>query len=160
MEEVLAHRLGLVPLNIDPHLVQMKESMVSPHIMSSQRPNQHLPKGPLDQATDRNTIVFNLKVECTRNPAAPKGSTDPLQLFINSEVLSGHLEWRPAGEQEEIFANNPPAPLNKNIVLTKLRPGQAVEMELHAVKGVGKDHAKFSPVGPFSLPLVVLERIC
>ena len=46
-----------------------------------------------------------------------------------------------------MYADNPPAPTNPNIVLAKLRPGQAVEMEMHAVKGVGKDHAKFSPVG-------------
>lgn len=55
----------------------------------------------------------------------------------------------PAGEQETIFAGSPPGPTNENIVLTKLRPGQAVNMEVHAVKGVGKDHAKFSPVGEY-----------
>lgn len=32
-------------------------------------------------------------------------------------------------------------------MLAKLRPGQEIEMELHAIKGVGKDHAKWSPVG-------------
>ena len=32
-----------------------------------------------------------------------------------------------------------------------MRPGQGVEMEMHAVKGFGKDHAKFSPaVGTFA----------
>jgi len=55
--------------------------------------------------------------------------------------------WKPAGEQTEVFAANPPAPTNPNIVLAKLRPGQAVDIEVHAIKGVGKDHAKFSPVG-------------
>lgn len=100
-----------------------------------------------EQATDRNTIVFELKLLCERNPKAPKGATSPSQLYINHELLSSHLVWKPAGEQEEVFTNNPPGPTNPNIVLTKLRPGQEVEMELHAVKGVGKDHAKFSPVG-------------
>ena len=57
------------------------------------------------------------------------------------------MTWKPAGEQAEVFANNPPAPTNPDVVLAKLRPGQEVHMELHAVKGVGKDHAKFSPVG-------------
>lgn len=61
--------------------------------------------------------------------------------------MSSHLKWTPAGEQEEVFAGKPPAPTNPNIVLAKLRPGQQINMELHAVKGVGKDHAKFSPVG-------------
>lgn len=82
-----------------------------------------------------------------RNKDAPKDSTDPAQLYINSEVLSSHLEWQPQGEQAVVFADSPPATTNPNIVLVKLRPGQEVEMEMHAVKGLGKDHAKFSPVG-------------
>ena len=57
------------------------------------------------------------------------------------------MTWVPQGEQEEALASKPPAPTNPNIVLAKLRPGQGVNMELHAVKGVSKDHAKFSPVG-------------
>ncbi|PFH49399.1 hypothetical protein AMATHDRAFT_4916 [Amanita thiersii Skay4041] len=135
VDEVLAQRIGLVPLNIDPSLVSMKENAN-------------------DQATDRNTLVFLLKLACERNPHAPKGSTDPDQLYINHELRSSHLVWKPAGEQAEVFAHNPPAPTNPNIVLAKLRPGQVIDMELHAVKGVGKDHAKFSPVATASYRLL------
>lgn len=35
----------------------------------------------------------------------------------------------------------------QDIVLAKLRPGQEIDIELHAIKGVGKEHAKWSPVG-------------
>jgi DNA-directed RNA polymerases I and III subunit RPAC1 len=128
VDEVFSHRLGLIPLNVDPALLEMKA-------------------GPNDQATDRNTIVFKLQVECTRNTAAPKDSTDPAILYYNSEVRAGNLQWIPQGEQAEVFASRPPAPTIPDIVLVKLRPGQSLEMEMHAVKGVGKDHAKFSPVG-------------
>lgn len=55
------------------------------------------------------------------------------------------------------MAHNPPAPTNGNIVLAKLRPGQEIDMELHAIKGLGKDHAKFSPVGAFAL---ILRSLC
>ena len=103
----------------------------------------------MEQPTDRNTLVFQLEVTCERNKSAPKDTTDPAKLYKNHEVLSSHLKWVPQGEQEMVFAENPPAPTNPNIVLVKLRPGQGVEMELHAVKGVGKDHAKFSPVGAY-----------
>ena len=44
---------------------------------------------------------------------------------------------------------NPPAPTRPKIVLAKLRPGQVISVECHAVKGIGQDHAKFSPVGKF-----------
>ncbi|KAJ7122596.1 hypothetical protein C8R43DRAFT_899885, partial [Mycena crocata] len=58
-------------------------------------------------------------------------------------------------------ASCPPAPTNPNIVLAKLRPGQQVDITLHAVKGVGKDHAKFSPVATVAyrlLPNIVLKK--
>ncbi|KAL1690078.1 DNA-directed RNA polymerase [Schizophyllum commune] len=132
VDEVLAHRLGLVPLNVDPDQMQ---------------PRKDIP-------TDRDTIIFDLAVACTRKPHPSANAAEPEDLYDNHEVLSSHLKWRPVGEQEEVFANKPPAPTNPNIVLAKLRPGQAVHMELHAVKGVGKDHAKFSPVATASYRLL------
>ncbi|KDQ56249.1 hypothetical protein JAAARDRAFT_59156 [Jaapia argillacea MUCL 33604] len=141
VDEVFAHRLGLVPLNVDPSLMSSRED-------------------DNDQPTDRNTLVFHLQVTCERNKNAPKTATDPAEVYINSEVLSSHLKWVPQGEQEIVFADNPPAPTNPNIVLMKLRPGQEVDMEMHAVKSVGKDHAKFCPVATASyrlLPLIVLN---
>jgi len=114
-----------------------------------------------EQATDRNTVVFEIKLTCERNPHAPKGSTDPGELYINHELKSSDLTWKPAGEQAEVFASNPPASTNPDIVLAKLRPGQQVHMEVHAVKGVGKDHAKFTPVATASyrlLPYVTLKK--
>ncbi|KAL4082088.1 DNA-directed RNA polymerase [Scleroderma yunnanense] len=138
VDEVLAHRLGLVPLNIDPALMDFPEG----------------------QPTDRNTLVFKLRARCERRRNAPKESEDPAELYINHEVLSSQLEWSPQGEQAIVLAQNPPAPANRNIVLVKLRPGQEVDMELHAVKGLGKDHAKFSPVATASyrlLPKIILN---
>lgn len=125
-DEVLTHRIGLVPLNVDPSQIEMR--------------------GQSDQPTDRNTLIFRINHECTRNLKAPKDSTDPNELYFNSELRSSDITWEPAGLQSEVFATKP-APTNPNILLAKLRPGQQIDMELHAVKGVGKDHAKFSPVG-------------
>ncbi|KII95397.1 hypothetical protein PLICRDRAFT_48360 [Plicaturopsis crispa FD-325 SS-3] len=142
VDEVLAHRIGMVPLQIDPALVEMKAS-------------------PTDQATDRNTIVFRLQTTCTRRKDAPKGATDAALLYENAELLSSHLVWQPQGEQEEVFRADPPRPTNPNIVLAKLRPGQEVDMEVHAIKSVGKDHAKFSPVATASyrlLPHIIIKK--
>ncbi|KAG2015205.1 RNA polymerase subunit, variant 2 [Coprinopsis cinerea AmutBmut pab1-1] len=134
VDEVLAHRIGLVPLNVNPSIMDSRS--------------------PQNDPTDRDTLIFKLDVTCTRNPNAPKGSTNPDELYINHEVLSRDLVWSPVGQQAEVFEGCPPAPINPNIVLTKLRPGQAVNMELHAVKGVGKDHAKFTPVATASYRLL------
>ncbi|KAF7315311.1 RPOLD domain-containing protein [Mycena indigotica] len=133
VDEVLSQRIGLIPLNVDPAMMEMRVG---------------------DEATDRNTLVFTLTLGCTRRKDAPKDSTDPAQLYENHELLSRHLLWEPAGEQEAVFAAKPPGPLNPDIVLAKLRPGQQIEMTLHAIKGVGKDHAKFSPVATASYRLL------
>lgn len=143
-DEVFAQRIGLVPLNIDPEPFQFRE--------------------PGGQPTDRDTIVFKLDVTCTRkmaqDEAEKKGITDDNLIYDRWQVLSGDLVWVPQGEQADLYAFKikPPGPTNPNIVLAKLRPGQCVEMELHAVKGVGKDHAKFSPVGEYFPVLLPIEN--
>jgi DNA-directed RNA polymerase I and III subunit RPAC1 len=138
VDEVLSHRLGLIPFNIDPALMDWR------------------PKAD-DQATDRNTIVFKLSATCVRKPktAALKGKDKPKpeELYDDSEITARHLVWEPQGEQGEVFAHNPPRPTNENIVIAKLRPGQEIDMELHAIKGVGKNHAKWSPVGMYVIHL-------
>lgn len=53
-----------------------------------------------------------------------------------------------------MFADRPPTPVNPDILLAKLRPGQELRMELHCEKGIGRDHAKFSPVATASYRLL------
>ena len=133
-DEVLAHRIGLVPLSADPSYFEFKS-----HTQ--------------DQATDRNTLVFKLDVVCARKPktaiarGTKKAEPEPEEIYNHPIVTSGDLIWEPQGEQNELFESNPPRPTNGDIVLAKLRPGQEISMELHAIKGVGKEHAKWSPVG-------------
>ncbi|KAF8608846.1 hypothetical protein BDV93DRAFT_433677 [Ceratobasidium sp. AG-I] len=134
-DEVLAHRLGLVPIRADPALLDYPDEEAG--------------------TTDRNTLVFHLAVTCTRNPGVPKDETDPAVLYSNANVLSGHMEWNGVGGQINDFAGSPPRPHNPKILLAKLRPGQQeLGMELHCVKGIGQDHAKFSPVATASYRLM------
>ncbi|KAI0732345.1 insert subdomain of RNA polymerase alpha subunit [Fomitopsis betulina] len=141
-DEVLAHRIGLVPLDAPPALFKYRN--------------------PTGVPTDQDTIVFKLNVTCEVDKNAPKEKGAPRKL-IHEEVLSSDLLWVPQGEQETVFtaAGSPfPAPTNKNIVLAKLAPGQEIDMDLHAIKGVGKDHAKWSPVATASYrlhPLILLN---
>jgi len=125
-DEVLSHRLGLVPLNVNPRLLNMREAGETP--------------------TDLDTVVFRLNIKCEHNPQAPQNSEDPVVKYINSNVHASDVEWVPQGDQEEMFVDKKPAPTNGNILLAKLRPGQEIELEMHAVKGVGSEHAKWSPV--------------
>jgi len=47
----------------------------------------------------------------------------------------------------EKFKEGELRPVAGDILIAKLRPGQEIDLKVHCVKGVGKDHAKFSPVG-------------
>ena len=125
-DEVLSHRLGLVPLAINPDKVLMRN--------------------PGDDADDSNTVVFHLKAKCERNRSAARGETDPDKLYVGHNVYSEQLQWDPKGGQDEDFADAPPRPVHDKILIAKLRPGQELDLELHCEKGIGKDHAKFSPV--------------
>ena len=43
--------------------------------------------------------------------------------------------------------DEPPRPVVDDILLAKMRPGQQLNMLLYCIKGIGKTHAKWSPVG-------------
>eukprot|EP01054_Gregarina_sp_Poly1_P000304 Gregarina_sp_Poly_1__303@NODE_1075_length_5172_cov_40_719491_g538_i1_p5_GENE_NODE_1075_length_5172_cov_40_719491_g538_i1NODE_1075_length_5172_cov_40_719491_g538_i1_p5_ORF_typecomplete_len160_score12_53RNA_pol_L/PF01193_24/5_1e15RNA_pol_A_bac/PF01000_26/2_2e11RNA_pol_A_bac/PF01000_26/2_9e03Fer4_9/PF13187_6/0_015ETF_QO/PF05187_13/0_063GTP_cyclohydroI/PF01227_22/0_11_NODE_1075_length_5172_cov_40_719491_g538_i17191198 len=47
-----------------------------------------------------------------------------------------------------MFKDTPPGPINGNILITKLRPGQEIEAVCYVEKGTGKTHAKWSPAAP------------
>lgn len=172
-DEVLSHRLGLVPIRADPDLLHWKGNGAS-------SPN--------------NTLVFTLQEKCERNPAHRRrtmvkrqgvnGSssmqvdgedeeeeeTDPEKLYINANTYSGQLRFHPHAEQQDWnwkTTNNPsgnePRPVHDKILLAKLRPGQEIRLEAHCILGIGKDHAKFSPVATASYRLLphidILEPI-
>ncbi|GMY30917.1 DNA-directed RNA polymerases I and III subunit RPAC1 isoform X2 [Fagus crenata] len=155
-DEVLAHRLGLLPICVDPRLFEYAGNNAS---------------------NERNTIVFNLKIQCARGKPRitvhakdlewlPKGSQFELESGDpNSNSTSGqkktYTSFTCSQDSLPEFSNNPigfKAPLD-NIIISKLGPGQEIELEAHAVKGVGKTHAKWSPVATAwyrMLPEVVL----
>ncbi|SAM01839.1 hypothetical protein [Absidia glauca] len=104
--------------------------------------------------SELNTVFFKLKKECQRNPEAVDQETNPYELYINSHVYSGDLVWEPWGNQGERFVDDPIRPVQDDILIAKLRPGQEIDMEIHCTKGLGKDHAKWSPVATASYRLL------
>jgi DNA-directed RNA polymerases I and III subunit RPAC1 len=157
-DEVLSHRIGLIPLDIDARLFDNLESG--------------------DDETDRNTVVFNLNVACetpsgNKNNGRSKsrskgkkaavdaedaGETSKAGLLVNKgepytmNIYSRHLQWVPQGDQERFLADRPPRPLHDDILIAQLRPGQAIELQAHAIRGI--DHAKYSPVATASYRLL------
>ena len=78
------------------------------------------------------------------------------QWLIRPSVYASYFDFRPIGQQERLFSaeNGPLQPVNPNILLAKMRPDQEIELVMHAVKGVGADHAKFSHVATASYRLL------
>ena len=149
-DEIFAHRLGLVPILADPNMFEEYE------------------KETEELLTEKNTIVFKMKVKCEKERDS-SGVAVP-DSILHEKVYSKDLVWLPAGselnkedlerekglpttysnfsESQEIkFGKNGIKTVHDDILLAKLVPGQEIELEAHCMKSVGSDHAKFSPVG-------------
>ncbi|KAL4898007.1 DNA-directed RNA polymerase [Aspergillus ambiguus] len=152
-DEVLAQRLGLIPLKGSVDGINWMRWFKKP---TDDDPESG--SGP----TDYNTIVLHLNVKCTTNPNAAKDEQDPRKLYNNAHVYAKDLVFQPVGRQSEFFVGeNAIQPVNPDILIAKLRPGQEISLELHCIKGIGADHAKFSPVCTASyrlLPDIKIER--
>ncbi|XP_074650733.1 DNA-directed RNA polymerases I and III subunit RPAC1-like [Tubulanus polymorphus] len=141
-DEVLAHRLGLIPIYADPRLFEYKTQDEA-------------------EGTGDDTISFQLKVRCTKNPSAAKDATDPNELYKDHKVFTSHMKWVPMGSQADLFKEGDIRPVEDDILIAKLRPGQEIDVTMHCVKGIGQDHAKFSPVATASyrlLPEIILAK--
>ncbi|KAF6145115.1 hypothetical protein GIB67_013466 [Kingdonia uniflora] len=140
-DEVLSHRLGLIPIKVDPRLFD--------YMSETDTPNE------------KNTIVFKLNVQCGRKGGRLTVKSNELKWLPNGsefEMVTGSTSSDPNTKKKTYtsfscsqdslpeFANNPITPKHEDIIISKLGPGQGIELEAHAVKGLGKSHAKWSPV--------------
>lgn len=137
-DEVLAHRLGLIPIKADPRLFEYRQK-------------------DSEEQTSEDTIQFKLKVKCTRNSSV-SDATDPDVLYKNHKVYTKDMEWVPLPGQEHLKSKGI-RPVHEDILITTMRPGHELDLELHCLKGIGKDHAKFSPVATASYRLLPEIRL-
>ncbi|XP_071455296.1 DNA-directed RNA polymerases I and III subunit RPAC1 isoform X2 [Hetaerina americana] len=139
-DEVLAHRLGLIPLKADPRRFEYRQ------------------EGD-ENGTEQDTLEFELKANCSSNKNASKDSCNPDEIYINHKVFSGSLNWVPIGNQADVYTADDVGPVHNDILINSMRPGHKLDIKLHAVKGIGRDHAKFSPVAFYRLlPEITLTR--
>jgi len=132
-DEVLAHRLGLIPIFADPDNYEYKKAE--------------------KDYDDKNSILFKLNISCSRNPDAPNDAP-PEKKYINSNVFSSDLMLLTDDATSALRT------VHEDILIAKLRPGQSIELEAYCEKGIGQTHAKWSPVATASyrlMPDIVLN---
>lgn len=138
-DEVLAHRMGLTPIRADPKKFDWKAANLGP------------------ENVGRNfAIVFTLKAKCEKLPnVEPEKTGRREDLYKHYKVYSGDLKWEPIGDQAQKFQGKDVIrPVHKKILIAKLSKNQELDLKLHAIKGIGRDHAKFSPVATVSYKLL------
>ncbi|KAF2675268.1 putative DNA-directed RNA polymerase I and III subunit Rpc40 [Microthyrium microscopicum] len=148
-DEVLAQRMGLIPFKIDDDLFKWLKWAPA--------------KG---QPRDYNTIQLDLEVNCEwfedgKDKYKKAGERDPRKLYKNAHVYARDFVFKPVNRQMPfVNASNdrgipsPVFPMHPELLIAKLRPGQVIKIKTHAVKGIGADHAKFSPCATASYRLM------
>jgi len=119
-DEVLTHRIGLIPFKIDASILEMRNS------------NEDL--------SDRNSFKYSLKTgRIKEEDLDPKTRT--------YSIYARDLKWIPmSNKQKEQYHDHPPRPVYEDILITKLGKGQEIDLEFFIEKGIGKTHAKWNPV--------------
>ena len=145
-DEVLAHRLGLIPFRGGKEGIH---EFLRWH--KKPAPGEDQFAGCLDH----NTVRLELNVTCRVNEEADPRETDPRVAYHNAHVYAGDITFVPEGRQVEYFGGEDAiAPVNPDILVAKMRPGQTINLAMHMHKGIGADHAKFSPVATASYRLL------
>ena len=121
-DEVLAHRLGLIPILADANDFEEKKED--------------------EDFNEKNCLKFNLKVKCE------KGKNGKI---INEQIFSKDLILEFLGEQKNKFYDEKNKKykvglVHDDIYLNKLTPGMEIDLVCYCVKGIGRTHAKWSPV--------------
>ena len=121
-DEVLAHRLGLIPILADANDFEEKKEN--------------------EDFNEKNCIKFTLNVKCEKNKNG---------IINNEQIFSRDLNLEFLGDQKNKFYDNKTKKytiglVNDDIYLNKLAPGMEIDLVCYCVKGIGRTHAKWSPV--------------
>ena len=121
-DEILAHRLGLIPILADADDFEEKKEN--------------------EDFNEKNCIKFTLNVKCEKNKNG---------VVNNEQIFSRDLNLEFLGDQKNKFYDNKTKKytiglVNDDIYLNKLAPGMEIDLVCYCVKGIGRTHAKWSPV--------------
>ena len=123
-DEVLAHRLGLIPILADADDFEEKKEN--------------------EDFNEKNCIKFTLNVKCEKNKNG---------IINNEQIFSRDLNLEFLGDQKNKFYDNKTKKytiglVNDDIYLNKLAPGMEIDLVCYCVKGIGRTHAELKQLCP------------
>ena len=135
-DQQLSFVLGTVDLRVDPAKMEPLAPSYALHFLKDNTRVRQLPV--LGAAEQRCILAFRLEVQCHWDAVA--------RCVANQTVTAGDLVWQPFGDQLQHFGAEGVRVADPEQVITRLFPGQRIELEAWAVLGTGHTHIKFSPV--------------
>jgi DNA-directed RNA polymerase II subunit RPB3 len=142
-DEIIAHRLGLLPL----------ASLIP---MSNWKYGYECDCGiNCDKCSAVFTLDCGFEDKLNSNNALDVAITSQDLVCHNADVTAVHF----LNEEEEALKND--SPCDEGVVIARVGPGQRLKFTAIAKKGIGKEHAKWSPVATVALkydPIVKLNE--
>jgi len=143
-DEFIAHRLGLIPLRSAKPMAQWNYFHACEECSG-------------DGSCDLCSVRFSLDCDYDEMiekmpdhvPGIPIHVTSQDLICHSKEVFPVHF----GNEDEEISSHD------KGIMIIKLGPGQKIKFEAIAIKGIGKEHAKWSAVATVALKYDPIVRL-
>jgi DNA-directed RNA polymerase II subunit RPB3 len=144
IDEVISHRLGLIPIKSD-----------RPGGMTEWNYNHAC---TCSDFCDMCSAVFNL--DCSFNEMSQRPENVNLVSIpvTSKDLISENRDARAAHFSNEEEASRGFAS-NNGIIIVRLGPGQSIKLRAIAKKGIGKEHAKWSPVATVAMKFDPVVRL-
>lgn len=140
-DEIIAHRLGLIPIYAD----HSPDSFVYSH------------ECDCDEHCDKCAVIFSLDLGYEEKA----GGNNLLDVALTSNDLKcQNPDVRPIhflNDDEVALSHDLPS--DDGVVITRVGPGQRLKFKAIAKKGIGKEHAKWSPVATVALKCDPIVRL-
>lgn len=147
-DEFIAHRLGLIPIRSN-----------KPRGMEAWNYCHTCPCG--GESCDNCSVTFTLDCDFNEMSRNRPGYQNKVAILVTSnDLICSDPDVTAVNFSSEDDLNNSLG-TSDGIVIVKLGPGQRIQLKATAKKGIGKEHAKWSPVATVALkfdPIVKLNE--